>query len=250
MRRLSTALFLIALFSSHAVATPVLYTNASDPAWSGAISGLSATTIDFNGLLGGGPSAIYTGPAWLVEDGITFKAGGTPGYADLWVRRGSGQDYGWGSGELISGPNGSWANGYIEILLPAGLGVTAVAFDTGAVQEAVSRGGPVSVKVNLNGVGSPVNTGNSWAFVGITSATEITSVRIATSDSKYPLLDNFVFYTGGAGDPLGGGDPPPGGGDPPPSSDTPEADSWILAVSGVALMTMGARAHRRVRPTR
>jgi hypothetical protein len=215
------AVIALTLLAAPAGATITTYTNSI--AWSGATTNIF--TIDFSG------SASAVSPYvtdYNTADGLTINGVKIVGYTgetgvysmSAWNPNGARGN--WGSGDYLSG---GYSPGYLLVTLPDS-GSTAVSFNL------MSYPAAKSVLVTLEGGGSftvPTFARPTLAFWGFVSDTPITSVRLSTTGG-YTGIDNLAYSNS---------DPPP-----PPEGETPEAQTFFLGGSGIAVLWLARRLRR------
>jgi hypothetical protein len=127
----------------------------------------------------------------------------------------------WGSGDYL---RGGYSPGYLLVTLP-GSGSTAVSFNL--MSYTVGKNVLVTL-ASGESYSVPTYASPTMAFFGFVSDTAITSVRLSTT-AGYTELDN-LSYSGA--DPL------------PPVEEVPEAQTFFLGGSGIALIWLARRLRR------
>ncbi len=162
-----------------------------------AAQGLS--TIDFEGVAPNSGFQLFKREGHFVTAGIDFRPGGGARFGPGHVTIVGGMHYAGPAFETTSGAKLTWSppnqpgNAYLDITLPSG--ITAVGLDLWALQPYTS---PIEVVVNTSG-GIRTVTINTPArpaagFVGFTSNTSITSLRITPAKGQTGLvIDNFTL---------------------------------------------------------
>lgn len=215
------AVIALTLLAAPAGATITTYTNSI--AWSGATTNIF--TIDFSGYA----SAVspyttnYSTAGGLTIHGVSivgFTA--TAGEYNLTAWNPAGGMGNWNSGDYLAG---GWSPSYLLVTLPDS-GSTAVGFDL------MSYPAAKSVLVTL-ATGElytiPTYAKPTLAFFGFVSDTPITSVSLSTTGG-YTGIDNLAYSAS---------DPPP-----PPDGETPEAQTFFLGASGIAVLWLARRMRR------
>jgi hypothetical protein len=199
-------------------ATTLLYL---DPvAWAAATTGL--TVINFEGLASPGVPGNYSTAGGLTLGGVQFIGVTPPNNYYLYVQDpGTAAKYGWGSGDVLEGPNSTWIPGnpgYIEATLPAGY--TAV---SAHVMTHTPYAQQVIVSIPATGESFTISTSGlpTPTFVGlISSDLPIQSVQFQASGS-YILMDNFTY-----------------------GQETPEAETLLLGGTGLLGLWIARRLRR------
>ena len=210
-------LIVCAFLAAPAGATSVLYTDRIT--WEAATSGIF--TIDFEGLATAAIPGNYSTAGGYTMGGLQFIGLTPPGSYYLYAQDPAGsQNYTWGSGDVLMGPNAAWGGGYIQVNMPSG-GVTS--FGTNIMTHT-----PFAAQIVGTLSTGDTRTVNTFsnpnpAFVGFTSDAPITFVRLAPVNGA-PMIDNFSY---GAA-----------------AQETPEADSLILGGVGLLGILLGRRVRR------
>jgi hypothetical protein len=211
------AVIALTLLAAPAGANVTTYTNSI--LWSGATTNIF--TIDFSGSASA-VSPYLTG--YSTAEGLTINGVQIVGYTattgvyNLTAWNPAGGMGNWNSGDYLAG---GWSPSYLLITLP-GTGSTAVGFNL------MSNPAASSVLVTLAGgdsytvLTSAPPTPGFWGFV---SDTPVTSVRLSATGG-YALFDNLAYSTSD------------------PASETPEAQTFFLGGSGIAVLWLARRLRR------
>ncbi len=214
------AVIALTLLAAPAGANVTTYTNSI--AWSGATTNIF--TIDFSGSANAvSPyTTDYSTAAGLTINGVQIIGyTETTGEYNLTAVNPNAFQGDWGSGDYL---RGGWSSSYMLITFP-GTGSTAVAFNL------MSNPAAKSVLVTLADGDSytvPTFAKPTLAFFGFVSDTPIASVRLSATGG-YTLLDNLAYSTS---DPA------------PPEGEVPEAQTFFLGGSGIAVLWLARRLRR------
>jgi hypothetical protein len=211
----------LTLLAAPAGANITTFPNLAD--WQGATTNIF--TIDFAGsALDVSPyTTDYSTSAGWSFNGLSIVGyGWATGAYNLNAWNVAGHQGDWNSGDYLLG---GWSPGYMLVTLP-GSGSTAVSFNL------MSNPSGKSIVVTLAGGDSytiPTYAVPTMAFFGFVSDTPIASVRLSTTGG-YTGLDNLSYSTS---DPA------------PPDGEAPEAQTFFLGGSGIALLWFARRLRCR-----
>ena len=196
----------------------------------------SRTDINFSSLnLTPGGYQGYNTSSGLTLGGVQFIGWNGSSYFLYALNPPSGADEDYNSGTILKGPEW-YPNCYLLSVMPAN--ITSVGFDLATVFPGARN---IRIQIDGNDLGVVVTLNRpNLTFYGVQTDTPIGQIRfLVDSGTQYQtmvLLDNFAYGIAAGG---GGGG---GGGGP---AETVEATTLLYAATGLALVIIGRRRHRR-----